>query len=123
MKIDIYSHVLPKKYEEEMNRRVNRDKIVDASGAKRAISDFQQSLWDMDFRFKILDKYEGMVQILTPTNLPLELIASPADADYLARKYNDEMAELVAKYPDRFAGAVACLPLNDMMLHLRRSTG
>lgn len=119
MKIDIYSHVLPKKYEEAMNQRIDTNKIVDASGKKRAISDFQQALWDMDFRFKIMDRYEGMVQVLTPTNLPLELIANPADATYLARVYNDEMAELVAKYPDRFIGAAACLPLNDIDASLK----
>ncbi len=27
--------------------------------------------------------------------------------------YNDEIAELVQKYPDRFIPAVVCLPLND----------
>jgi len=54
-----------------------------------------------------------MVQVLTLTNPPIETVAEPADAVELARIVNDEMAELVAKYPDRFVGAVACLPLND----------
>ncbi|MCK4862674.1 MAG: amidohydrolase, partial [Dehalococcoidales bacterium] len=36
------------------------------------------------------------------------------DAAELSRIANDEMAELVAKYPDRFVAAVACLPMNDI---------
>jgi predicted TIM-barrel fold metal-dependent hydrolase len=119
MKIDVFSHVMPRKYEQAMNQRVQSNKIVDAVGTKRSIGDFQKALWDMDFRFKIMDKYEGLVQVLTPTNLPLELIANPTDAAYLARIYNDEMAELVSKYPTRFITAAACLPLNNIEASLK----
>ena len=41
-------------------------------------------------------------------------VAEPKDAVELARIANDEMAELVAKYPDKFVSAVACVPLNDV---------
>lgn len=45
---------------------------------------------------------------------PVEDIASPKDAVDLAKIANDEMAELVNKYPDRFVAALACLPMNDI---------
>ena len=43
--------------------------------------------------------------------LPLE---DPKSAVDLAQRANDEMAEIVARHPDRFAAGVASLPLTDM---------
>jgi predicted TIM-barrel fold metal-dependent hydrolase len=43
----------------------------------------------------------------------LEAFAPPDRAVGLARLANDEMAELVATYPDRFVAAIALLPMND----------
>lgn len=74
---------------------------------------------DLGLRFGIMDKSEDMVQVLTLTNPPIETVAEPADAVELARIVNDEMAELVAKHPDRFVGTVACLPMNDMEAALK----
>jgi predicted TIM-barrel fold metal-dependent hydrolase len=48
-----------------------------------------------------------------PTGPPVELLAKPGDVVRLVKLYNDEIAHLVEKYPDRFIAAVACLPLND----------
>jgi hypothetical protein len=80
MKIDIFSHVLTKKVEAEMHKRSLKDAIVDAVGTKRKITDFQQGLWDMDFRLRMMDKYEDLVHVLTPTNFPIELIPDPENA-------------------------------------------
>jgi predicted TIM-barrel fold metal-dependent hydrolase len=44
---------------------------------------------------------------------PLEELGGPAAARDLARAANDELAELVGAYPDRFAGFTAALPMND----------
>ena len=68
----------------------------------------------MDARFRVLDQYKDIAQVLTLTNPPIEQIAEPSVAVELAKIANDEMAELVAKYPDRFVEAVASLPLNDL---------
>jgi predicted TIM-barrel fold metal-dependent hydrolase len=40
-------------------------------------------------------------------------LAAPKNATELAMALNDEMAELVTRYPDRFPAGVACLPMND----------
>jgi uncharacterized protein len=44
---------------------------------------------------------------------PLEEVGPPRVAAEFARLANDEMADLVARHPDRFAGFAAALPLND----------
>jgi len=61
-----------------------------------------------------MDKFEGMMQVLTLSSPPVEAIPDLAVSLDLAKRANDEIAELVMKYPDRFAAGVATLPMNDM---------
>jgi len=114
-KIDIYPHILPLKYKEALYKK--------AKGAfyLEDVDDATPTLFDLDSRFRIMDKYEGLVQVLTLASPPLESAVNPQDADELARLANDEMAELVLKYPDRFAAAVACLPMNDIGAALKEA--
>jgi predicted TIM-barrel fold metal-dependent hydrolase len=77
------------------------------------------TIYDLDIRFRVLDQYGDMVQVLTLGAPPLEAIGEPKQAVELARIANDEMAELVAKYPDRFVSAVASLPMNGRCLGKR----
>ena len=108
MKIDIFTHILTPKYKEAFSKK--------ATSKSRILSyaDAIPTLADLDMRFKIMDKYEDLVQVLTITGPPAYDVFASKDAVELAKIANDEMAELVTKYPDRFVSAVACLPLTDM---------
>ncbi len=68
----------------------------------------------MELRLGIMNRYEGLRQVITVTSPPVEMVASPHDPVELSKTANEEMAELLAKHPDHFAAGVACLPLNDM---------
>jgi predicted TIM-barrel fold metal-dependent hydrolase len=70
-------------------------------------------LFDLEKRFRILDKYECS-QVLTLISPPIEDIADAQEAVDLARMANDGMAEAVYEYPEFFVAGVASLPLNDM---------
>ncbi len=107
MKIDIFPHILPLKYKEAFQR-------INKSEAFSKMHDIIPTLYDLDYRFRIMDAYDDLMQILTLSAPPVEVFADPKQSADLSRLANDEMAELVEKYPDRFAGAVACLPMNDM---------
>jgi aminocarboxymuconate-semialdehyde decarboxylase len=72
------------------------------------------ALSDVKTRLKALATTPGTAQVLTLGTPPLETMVSPKDAIELSRIANDEMAELVEKYPDKFVAAVGCLPLNDI---------
>ncbi len=111
--IDIYPHILPEKYKKTLF-----EKIPPNSHARRNAEIFP-ALTELDTRFRIMDKYEGLVQLLTLVSPPIQDMVGPEDAVELAKIANDEMAELVSKYPDRFVGAVSCLPLNDIDSSLR----
>jgi predicted TIM-barrel fold metal-dependent hydrolase len=100
-KLDAFAHIAPKKY-------------VDAFQKLSPNAVFNQPLWDMDQRFQMMDKLGNIAQVLTLVTPALETIPDPQKALDLARTANDGMAELVAKYPARFAAAAAALPLNSM---------
>ncbi len=108
MKIDIFQHILPIKYKEALY------KIAPPDFYLKDVIESLPTLFDLDHRFRIMDKFEGLMQVLTVTQPPLELFTTPQKAIDLAKLANDEMAELVLKYPDRFPCAVAHLPMNDM---------
>ena len=107
MKIDIFPHILPVKYKEAF-QRVNRSEVFSK------MHNIIPTLYDLDYRFRIMDEYDDLRQVLTLSLPPVETSADPKQSAELSRIANDEMAELVVKYPDRFAAAVACLPMNDM---------
>jgi uncharacterized protein len=106
MKIDIFPHILPVKYKEAFQK-------VNKSEAFTKMHNIIPTLYDLDYRFGIMDKYNDLRQVLTLSAPPVENFADPKQSAELSRIANDEMAELVVKYPDRFVAAVACLPMND----------
>jgi predicted TIM-barrel fold metal-dependent hydrolase len=111
-KIDAYSHVAPLKYKEALER-------VSPKGAQEISG--SPPLYDLDHRFRLMDRYQGLVQVLTPTSPAIEEVADTEKAVELARLANDETAELVVKYPDRFVAAIATLPMNDIDAALREA--
>ena len=110
MKIDINAHLIPEKFIDAFSKRVGNLNII----VIRPDEQLDMNMCNIDMRIEIIDKFAGLVQVLTPTGHTLERYASPDDAAYLAKVYNDEMAELVLKYPDKFVAAVACLPMNNI---------
>lgn len=110
MFIDCAAHILPPNYLRERNKRAGPEFKTQYSKYPRA----NPGLTDLDIRFRIMDKFSGLLQVLTIAGPNVESITESKDTVELAKIANDEMAELVSKYPDRFAGAIACLPMNDV---------
>ncbi|TMJ09762.1 MAG: amidohydrolase [Bacillati bacterium ANGP1] len=112
-RIDISAHILPKRY---------FDAVMAAAPAgfymQKRVSAIP-TLVDLDARFRILDRFDDYVQVLSLALPPVEAVASPGKSAELARIANEELSALVTKYPDRFAAGVAGLPLNDVPATLR----
>ena len=72
------------------------------------------ALVDLGARWRVMDAFGDYVQVLTLAVPPPAELGDPATARDLARAANDELAELVRGYPDRFAGFSAALPMNDI---------
>jgi aminocarboxymuconate-semialdehyde decarboxylase len=71
-------------------------------------------MWDLGARFRSMDALDGYVQVLTLCLPPIEQMARGPQAVDLARLANDSMADLVRRYPDRFVGFAAALPLSEI---------
>src|SRR5262245_56873589 len=107
MKIDVFPHILPKKY---------FDRLVAVAPPGLALQKRMSGipvLVDVELRLTMMDRWDGYVQVLTLANPPIEGVDPPAASPDLARLANDEMAAILARHPDRFPGFVASLPMNN----------
>jgi predicted TIM-barrel fold metal-dependent hydrolase len=107
MKIDIFNHIFPKKYFEKMIELAPDEKDIH----KRVRS--VPSIVDLKERFRMMDLFDDYVQVVCLGAPPIEVFGPPPISTEMANLANDGMAELIQKYPDRFAGFVASLPMND----------
>jgi predicted TIM-barrel fold metal-dependent hydrolase len=106
MKIDAFSHILPRRYFEEMRRFV-----TDPGALKRWLE--LDALHDVESRLEMMDEFgPDYQQILTLSSPPIELLAPPEQSPALARLANECMRELCDQYPERFPAFVASLPMN-----------
>jgi aminocarboxymuconate-semialdehyde decarboxylase len=107
MRIDAFNHFFPERYFKKMEE-VAGD-LQDMFRRTRAI----KSIHDLDERFRIMDMFDDYAQVVSLPAPSLETLSkgNPQVALELAKIGNDGMAELVAKYPDRFPAFVAHTPL------------
>ena len=71
------------------------------------------SIVDLKERFRMMDLFDDYAQVICLGAPPIEVFGPPPVSTDLAKLGNDGMAELVQKYPDRFPGFIAGLPMND----------
>jgi predicted TIM-barrel fold metal-dependent hydrolase len=107
VKIDVFPHILPRRYFERM-----LDVAPRGMALQKRMSGIPV-LVDLEERFRIMDRYEDYRQVLTLANPPIEVVGGPDASPDLARLANDCMAEIVERHPDRFPAFVASLPMNN----------
>jgi aminocarboxymuconate-semialdehyde decarboxylase len=105
--IDAWTHIFPKAYFSRLQS------MASAAGPLRRWVELK-SLYDLDHRFRLMDGFAGYRQLLTASMPPIEDLANGAAAVELMRLMNDGLAELVARYPDRFPAFAAALSLHDV---------
>ena len=107
MKIDVFNHVLPKRFFDEFLRVAPGMK--DMGKRSRNIP----TMVDLDARFRMMDEFGEYCQVISLASPPIESFAGPDLSPELARIANDGMAELVERYPARFPAFAAALPMNN----------
>ncbi len=108
-KVDIFNHILPVKFFE---------RIGDYKDIGKRMRDVPM-LFDLDERFRVMDRFPDYVQVLSAGMPPIEALAGPDKSPELAEICNDGMAELCREYPDRFPTFIASLPLNNPEASIR----
>ena len=107
MKIDIFNHIFPTTYFNKMMEVAPNHK--DIGKRVRGVP----VLVDLEARFRIMDRFDDYAQVICLAAPPLEALACPELSPELAKVANDGMAEYVTRYPDRFPGFVASMPMNN----------
>ena len=119
MIIDIFNHFMPG----AIFRRLS-----DLVPGHIALSAFPElpTLWDVDARLRMMDEFDGLQQVLSLANPPIEMLGPAERTPELARIANDGLAELCSRHPDRFPAFVASMPMNNVeacVLEAERAIG
>ncbi len=119
-KIDAFAHILPARYLERLVERLaSTISPAQLRYYQEGVFRFDPVLTDLDARLRMMEAYPDYAQVLVLAVPPLEEVGPPEVAAEFAQRANDEMAELVSRYPDRFVGFAAALPLDDVEAALR----
>ncbi len=105
MHIDAYTHFIPKKFVETMEKIAGDYK--DIGKRMRGVP----CLHDLDERLKVVGQFKDYAQILSYPMPPIEAIAKPDKVEEITKIINDGFADIVRKYPDKFPGFVAQVSL------------
>jgi predicted TIM-barrel fold metal-dependent hydrolase len=107
MKIDIFNHIFPKIFYDKMMQVAPNHKDIGKRMREVPV------LVNLEARFRVMDQFDDYAQVICLGSPPLEVLAGPELSPELAKLANDGMAQYVAKYPDRFPGFVASMPMNN----------
>ena len=106
--VDIYCHIMPEKFSEQMSRIAPR--LGNIAARLRGV----KKLFDLDERFREMDQFGDYREIISLPNPPIEDLAAGDVGLELARIGNDAMAELCSRHPQRFPTFVAALSMTDV---------
>jgi predicted TIM-barrel fold metal-dependent hydrolase len=104
--LDVFTHFMPPRFLQAF-----QEHAPDQGMFRRSMK--VKPLCDLDARFRLMDAFADYRQVISLGSPPIETFAGPDLAPELARIANDGMAELVEAHPDRFAGFLAALPMNN----------
>ncbi len=104
--IDAFNHFFPKRIYELMLQSPAGQK--DLGKRMRGIP----ALYDVKERLRVVDSFPDYTQVICLGMPAIDRLTGPDHSPEWARLGNDGLAELVAKYPDRFVGYAASLPMN-----------
>lgn len=111
MKIDAFCHILPRPYLDRLEALVATDQFRGVRQRSTAVP----AMVDLGVRFGQLEEFgDDYMQVLSIPAPPLEDLGTPEISRQLARIGNEALAALVRDHPQRFAGFVACMPMNDV---------
>lgn len=106
-KIDIFNHIWPENFYQKLKKVTGE--MMDITRRSESVP----MMTDLDERFRIMDQFDEYSQILSLASPPLEVVADPQQQLVLSQVGTDEMAELCEKYPERFPGFIATIPMGN----------
>jgi aminocarboxymuconate-semialdehyde decarboxylase len=127
MKIDIHTHILPETWP-DLRERYGYGGFVrlehHAPCRARMLIDglcfreIQDNCWSPEQRIEECDRFGVRMQVLSTVPVMFSYWAKAEHGHDLARMLNDHVAEVTARYPDRFVG-LGTLPMQSAELAVR----
>ena len=105
--IDCFNHFFPKGLWDRLASFEGRDITKRMRGIP--------AIHDLEERFRVMDLFSEheYSQVLSLGMPPIEALGTPEQTPEFAILGNDGMADLVRRYPERFPGFLASLPMNN----------
>ena len=127
LKIDIHTHIIPPNVPNWANKFGYGDWIhLDECGpcsARMMMGDKffrerESNCWDPGTRIHDCDKHGVGIQVLSVIPVLFHYWAQPAHALHTSQYFNDYIAEVVSRHPDRFIG-LGTVPMQDPQLAIQ----
>lgn len=121
LKIDMHSHIIPKNlpdwekkfgYEGFIRLEHHKPGWANMMQGDNFFREINHNCWDPEIRMNEYGKYATQVQVVGTIPVLFAYFSKPKDGLEVARFLNDDLANLVNKYPKKYIG-LGSLPMQD----------
>jgi len=121
LKIDMHSHIIPKNlpdwekkfgYEGFIRLEHHKPRWANMMQGDNLFREINHNCWDPEVRINEYEKYTTQVQVVCTIPVLFAYFSKPKDGLEVARFLNDDLANLVNKYPKKYIG-LGSLPMQD----------
>jgi aminocarboxymuconate-semialdehyde decarboxylase len=124
MKIDMHTHIIPKKlpnfaekfgYGDFINLLHHRQGFARMMKGDKFFREINENCWDAEIRIQEYEKYQTRLQVISTIPVLFSYWTQPKDGKEISEFLNDDMAGTVQKYPEHYLG-LCTVPMQDVDL-------
>jgi aminocarboxymuconate-semialdehyde decarboxylase len=121
LKIDMHTHIMPKElprwaekfgYSGFIHLEHHRSGFAKMMQDSTFFREVNENCWNPELRIKEYEKFDTQVQVVCTIPVLFSYWAKPKDCLEVSRFLNDDIADLVAKYPKNYIG-LGTVPMQD----------
>ncbi|MFT5969596.1 MAG: aminocarboxymuconate-semialdehyde decarboxylase [Flavobacteriales bacterium] len=121
LKIDMHTHIMPKElprwaekfgYSGFIHLEHHRPGFAKMMQDSTFFREVNENCWNPELRIKEYEKFDTQVQVVCTIPVLFSYWAKPKDCLEVSRFLNDDIADLVAKYPKNYIG-LGTVPMQD----------
>jgi aminocarboxymuconate-semialdehyde decarboxylase len=121
LKIDMHTHIMPKElprwaekfgYSGFIHLEHHRPGFAKMMQDSTFFREVNENCWNPELRIKEYEKFDTQVQVVCTIPVLFSYWAKPKDGLEVSRFLNDDIADLVAKYPKNYIG-LGTVPMQD----------